>query len=72
MQVEFNNILTISLVLFAIIDILGTIPMLLDIRNKIGDIDAKFATIVSGGIMILFLFGGKYILKIINIKKMVE
>jgi multiple antibiotic resistance protein len=36
MQVEFNNILTISLVLFAIIDILGTIPILLDIKNKIG------------------------------------
>jgi multiple antibiotic resistance protein len=67
MQIEFNNILTISLVLFAIIDILGTVPILLDIKNKIGDIDAKFATIVSGGIMISFLFAGKYILKIIGI-----
>jgi small neutral amino acid transporter SnatA (MarC family) len=34
MQVEFNNILTISLVLFAIIDILGTIPILLDIKKN--------------------------------------
>lgn len=67
MSIEINNIITISLVLFAIIDILGTIPILLDIKAKIGDIDAKFATIVSGGIMISFLFAGKYVLKLIGI-----
>ncbi|QQR96888.1 MAG: MarC family protein [Sphingobacteriales bacterium] len=67
MSIEFNNVITISLVLFAIIDILGTIPILLDIKNKIGEIDAKFATFVSGGIMITFLFAGKYVLKVIGI-----
>lgn len=67
MIIDFKNIVTISLVLFAIIDILGSIPIILDIRNKVGHIDEKFATIISGSIMITFLFGGEFILKLIGI-----
>ncbi len=67
MIIDFKNIVTISLVLFAIIDILGSIPIILDIRNKVGHIDEKFATIISGSIMIIFLFGGEFILKLIGI-----
>jgi len=67
MSVDFKNITTISLVLFAIIDILGSVPVILDIRNKVGHIDEKFATIISGSIMITFLFAGEYILKLIGI-----
>lgn len=67
MIIDFKNIVTISIVLFAIIDILGSIPIILDIRNKVGHIDEKFATIISGSIMITFLFGGEFILKLIGI-----
>ncbi|MCB9074131.1 MAG: MarC family protein [Chitinophagales bacterium] len=67
MIIDFKNIVTISLVLFAIIDILGSIPIILDIRNKVGHIDEKFATIISGSIMIIFLFGGEFILRLIGI-----
>ncbi|HMU99048.1 MAG TPA: MarC family protein [Chitinophagales bacterium] len=67
MLIDFKNLVTISIVLFAIIDILGSIPIILDIRNKVGHIDEKFATIISGSIMITFLFGGEFILKLIGI-----
>lgn len=67
MPYHFKEIITVSLVLFAIIDILGSIPVILDIKSKVGMVDAKYATLVSGGIMILFLFAGKYLLKLIGI-----
>lgn len=62
-----KEITTVSLVLFAIIDILGSVPVFLDIKSKSGHVDAKFATIVSGVIMIVFLFVGKQLLNIIGI-----
>ena len=67
MHLDIKEIVTVSLILFAIIDILGSVPVLLDIKSKVGHVDAKYATLVSGFIMILFLFGGKQILKIIGI-----
>lgn len=67
MHINIKEIATVSLVLFAIIDILGSVPVILDIKSKVGHVDAKYATLVSGFIMILFLFGGKQILKIIGI-----
>lgn len=67
MHIDIKEIATVSLVLFAIIDILGSVPVILDIKSKVGRVDAKYATLVSGFIMILFLFGGKQILKIIGI-----
>lgn len=67
MDIEVKNIITITLVLFAIIDILGSIPVILDIRNKVGHVDETFATLVSGSIMIAFLFSGEYFLKLIGV-----
>jgi multiple antibiotic resistance protein len=67
MNIDFKDLITVSLVLFAIIDILGSIPLILDIRSKVGQVDARYATLVSGGIMILFLFTGEYLLKLIGI-----
>lgn len=67
MQIDFKEILTVTLVLFAIIDVLGSIPVILDIKSKVGHVDATYATVVSGIIMILFLFIGKELLKLIGI-----
>lgn len=67
MHFYFKEITTVTLVLFAIIDILGSIPIILDIKSKVGHVDAKYATIVSGLIMIIFLFAGKEILNLIGI-----
>ena len=66
-NINFKDILSISLILFAVIDILGSIPVLLDLKNKTGHIDAKQATWVSGVIMFVFLFIGNQILKLIGI-----
>lgn len=66
-MVNFNEILTISLVLFAIIDVLGSIPVLVDIKKKIGYIPAGSATLFSGIIMLSFLFIGNALLKLIGL-----
>lgn len=64
---NFADVLTISLTLFAVIDILGTIPAIIDLRMKLGHIQSERATLVSGGIMILFLFVGQELLGIIGL-----
>lgn len=62
-----KDILTISMILFAVIDIIGSLPVLIDVKNKVGKIESGKATLVSGIIMLVFLFAGEGILKIIGI-----
>mgnify|MGYP000241654049 CR=1 FL=1 len=64
---NFGNILTVTLTLFAVIDILGSIPIIVGLKAKMGHIQAEKATIVAGVIMILFLFLGERILNLIGI-----
>lgn len=64
---HFGSIVTISLTLFAVIDILGTIPAIIDLRGKIGDIPAFKATLVSGLIMVGFFFIGDQLLTLVGI-----
>lgn len=61
------EILTASLVLFAVIDIIGSIPLILDIKRKAGDISPARATLVSLFIMLTFLFLGQRIIELIGI-----
>jgi multiple antibiotic resistance protein len=55
------------LVLFAVIDIVGSIPVILDVRKKAGKIYPARATLVSMAIMVTFLFVGERILGIFGI-----
>lgn len=55
------------MVLFAVIDIIGNIPIVIDLRKKVGHIQSEKASIIAGIIMILFLFLGKTILSLIGI-----
>lgn len=55
------------MVLFAVIDILGSIPIIVDLRKKVGHIQSEKASIVAMLIMIAFLFVGEEILKLIGI-----
>ena len=64
---DWKEILTISMVLFAVIDIVGSIPIIVDLRSKVGHIQSEKATIVAACIMIAFLFVGEEILKLIGI-----
>lgn len=55
------------MVLFAVIDIVGNIPIIIDLRKKVGHIQSEKASIIAGLILILFLFVGDSILKLIGI-----
>lgn len=67
MQLNFKEIFTAFMVLFAVIDIIGNIPIVIDLRKKVGHIQSGKASIIAGCIMILFLFLGKSILNLIGI-----
>jgi multiple antibiotic resistance protein len=67
MQLNFKEIFTVFMVLFAVIDIIGNIPIVIDLRKKVGHIQSEKASIIAGVIMILFLFLGKSILNLIGI-----
>lgn len=55
------------MVMFAVIDIVGSIPFLLDIKKKAGDIHAEKATLVALGIMLAFLFLGEGVINFLGI-----
>ena len=63
----WKDVLTIGMILFAVIDIVGSIPIIVDLRSKMGHIQSEKATIVAAVIMIAFLFVGDEILKLIGI-----
>ena len=66
---EFNvkEVFTAFMVLFAVIDIIGNIPIIIDLRKKSGHIQSERAAIIAGVIMIVFLFLGKSLLTIIGV-----
>ncbi|WP_396138774.1 MarC family protein [Flavobacterium sp.] len=63
----WKDVFTIGMILFAVIDIVGSIPIIVDLRSKMGHIQSEKATIVAAVIMIAFLFVGDEILKLIGI-----
>jgi multiple antibiotic resistance protein len=65
--INWKDIFTISMILFAVIDIVGSIPIIVDLRSKMGHIQSEKASIVASVIMIAFLFVGEEILKLIGI-----
>ena len=67
MDINITNILTITLTLFAVVDILGSIPLIISIRQKTGQINSFKATIVSFFLMMGFLFVGENLLHLIGI-----
>lgn len=67
-KLNFKEILSVSMILFAIIDILGSIPVIIDLRRKAGGhIQSEKATLVSLLLMLLFLFLGEGLLQIIGL-----
>ena len=68
MNFDFREILTVGMVLFAVIDIVGSIPLLISLKEKMGGgIRSLQVTLISGALMILFLFAGKPFLKILGL-----
>lgn len=64
---NFREIVTVGMVLFAVIDIVGTVPVIVDLRKRHGHIESEKAALVAGAIMVTFLFVGEEILNLIGI-----
>ncbi len=62
-----KEIFSVSLILFAIIDIIGSVPIVIDLRKKEGKIHSGKATFIAGALMILFLFLGNSILSLFGL-----
>lgn len=67
MYFNIKEIASVTMILFAIIDILGSIPIIIDLRQKVGKIQSEKASLVSLAIMIIFLFIGEELLNIIGV-----
>ncbi|MFW6351740.1 MAG: MarC family protein [Bacteroidota bacterium] len=67
MGFNFLEIVSAFIVLFAVIDILGSIPIIIDLRNKGNKINATQASVVSFSILITFLFVGKALLGLFGV-----
>jgi multiple antibiotic resistance protein len=66
-QFNFTEILSATMILFAVIDIVGSIPIIIDLRQKVGHIQSEKASIVALILMVVFLFVGKSLLNLIGI-----
>jgi multiple antibiotic resistance protein len=66
-EINFKEILTVTMVLFAVIDIIGSIPVIISLKNRVGYIQSEKAALVSLVIMITFLFIGEELLNLIGI-----
>ncbi len=67
MRFDFEQILSAFLVLFAVIDIIGNIPIIVTLRKKVGHIQSERATLVAMLMLIAFLFLGERMLNLLGI-----
>jgi multiple antibiotic resistance protein len=67
MGFNVNDALSAFLILFAVIDIPGSIPIIVSLRKKVGHVQSEKATVVAGIIMIVFLFLGESILNLLGV-----
>ncbi|MEN9369496.1 MAG: hypothetical protein RI952_361 [Bacteroidota bacterium] len=64
---NYKEIISVTMILFAIIDIVGAIPIIIQLRKKAGHIQSEKASIVASILMVLFLFLGEQLLAIIGL-----
>ncbi len=67
MYFELDKFLTVTFALFAVIDIVGSVPLLISLKEKMGGIRELRATLISGAFMILFLLAGESFLKLMGL-----
>jgi multiple antibiotic resistance protein len=66
-QIIYKEIFSVTLILFSIIDILGSIPIIIEIQQKYEKIDSFKITLISGLLLYIFLFVGEYILSLFGV-----
>ena len=67
MPIDIKDLLTVTFTLFAIIDVIGSVPILISVKEKAGGINELKATLISGGLMVLFLFLGEPFLNLLSL-----
>lgn len=67
MSIDYKAIITVTFTLFAIIDIIGSIPILISVKSKTGYIRNLRVTLISGALMLIFLFMGEAVLNILGL-----
>ena len=67
MNIDFKEIVSATMVLFAVIDILGSIPLIINLRKKAGRIESEKTARVAGVLLIVFLFIGKELLNLFGV-----
>jgi len=66
---DWNQLLTVTFTLFAVIDIVGSIPLLHALKKKLGGLHEGKATLISGLLMVAFLFAGEKLLEILGLDR---
>ena len=66
-MLEITQIISVTLILFSVIDIIGSVPIVLDLRKKLGKVESGKATLAAGVLMIAFLFVGDNLLGLFGI-----
>ncbi len=66
-DISLKELLSVSFTLFAVIDIIGSAPILISLKTKLGGINEFRATLVSGALMILFLYIGEPFLNLLGV-----
>jgi multiple antibiotic resistance protein len=64
---NFQQIISAFIVLFAVIDILGSIPIIIDLKEKGKDVNATKATVISFALMLGFFYAGDFLLKLFRV-----
>ena len=67
MAFELDKFLAVTFALFAVIDIVGSAPLLISLKQKMGGIRELWVTLISGAFMILFLLAGQSFLNIMGV-----
>ena len=64
---DIQSIGSVTLILFSVIDILGAIPIILDLKRKNGGLEPLKSTLAAGGIMLAFLWLGEKVLNLFGV-----
>ncbi|MET0466044.1 MAG: MarC family protein [Chitinophagaceae bacterium] len=67
MKLVPGELLTVTFTLFAVIDIIGSVPILISLKQKMGGMKELRATLISGALMILFLYVGEAFLNVLGL-----
>ena len=67
MNFDIKELISATMVLFAVVDIIGSVPIILNLRKKAGRIQSEKKAIAAGGLLVVFLFLGKQLLNLFGV-----